>query len=247
MTWRKETIFEKFIPYHALCRAVEGREIFASEEDSLRFVFQMYAANIGKPVFNLYRKDVLEAARALLKGEEICKGLVIVEHPPLVHNLSFTLTINHNHFILVPNVENGISKYFQKLNGGFAKYFNLKHNRKRNLFERPYRIIPIQGVFQLDAVLRYVNVKNPLDVFQPSWREKGLKDWQKALQFLENYQFSSFPDFFGKRESKILAPLQILKKYLGEEISTNREEFINFIKSYLQEEMTSFYPLFLEE
>lgn len=247
MVWRKETIFEKFIPYHALCRAVEGREIFGNEEDSLRFIFQMYTANIGRPSFNLYRKDVLEAARALLRGEELPKGLAVIEHPPLVNNLSFTLTVNHNHFILVPNVENGISKYFQKLNGGFAKYYNLKHNRKRNLFERPYRIIPIQTNFQLDAVLRYVNVKNPLDVFQPAWREQGLKDWQKALQFLEDYQLSSFPDLFGKRKSKILAPVQILEKYLGKEILTNREDFTNFIKSYLQGEMVSFYRSFLEE
>jgi len=242
-----EISFEESIPYHVLCRAVEKREIFATEDDCLRFIFQMYAANIGKPAFNLYRKDIIQAAEALLKGEDIPEKLIIVEHSPLVNIFSFTFVVNHNHFIMVPNVANGISKFMQKLNGGFAKYFNLKHGRNSNLFARPYKIIPIQTNFQLDAVLRYVNVKNPLDVYQPGWREGGLRDWQGAFNFLEDYQFSSFPDLFGERNSKILAPRPVREKYLGEEITTNREEFINFIKMYLQNEMTSFYPFFLEE
>ena len=247
MVSRKEIKFEKFTPYHVLSRTVEKRKIFVNENDCLRFIFQMYVANIGKPAFNLYRRDVIKAGQAILAGEEPPKELIIVEHPSLVNFLSFALVIDHYHFELVPNVKNGIPKYMQKLNGGFAKYFNLKHNREGNLFDRPYKIIPIQTNFQLDAVLRYINVKNPLDVYQPGWREKSLRDWQKAFKFLENYQFSSFPDLFGKRNSKILAPGSVIEQYLGKEIRVNREEFTNFIKAYLQEKMVSFYHLFLED
>ena len=244
---REEINFEKFIPCHLLTRTVEKRKIFVDETDCLRFIFQMYAANTGKPTFNLRRKDIVKAAKALLIGEELPENLVTVEHPPLVNILSFAFVVNHNHFILVPNIEKGISKYMQKLNGGFAKYFNLKYERGSNLFARPYKVIPIQSNFQLDAVLRYVNVKNPLDVYQPGWREEGLKDWHQAFKFLENYQFSSFPDLFGKRNSKILASSSVLEQYLGKEITENQEGFINFIKAYLQNEMVSFHPLFLEE
>ena len=247
MITRREISFEKSIPYHVLCRAVEKREIFSIENDCLRFIFQMCVANIGKPAFNLHRQDIIKAAKSLLVGEEIPKRLVIIEHPPLVNILSFTLVLNHNHFIFSPNVENGIPKYLQKLNGGFAKHFNLKYGRSSNLFARPYKIIPIQTNFQLDAVLRYVNVKNPLDIYQPGWRKIGLKNWEGAFKFLENYQFSSFPDLFEKRNSKILAPHLVLEQYLGKEIIQSKEEFVNFIKAYLQNEMISFYPFFLEE
>lgn len=247
MVTRKEISFEKSLPYHVLTRAIEGRKIFANEEDRLRCIFQMYAANIGSPAPNLHRKDIIKAAKALLAGEEIPEKLIVVEHPPLVSFLSFVLVMDHKHFILVPNVEDGIPKYMQKEKGGFAKYYNLKHDRRGNLFERPYKIISVQSNFQLDALLRYVNVKNVLDVYQPGWRKKGLKNKKEALEFLNGYQFSSFPDLFGKRNSKILAPRSILEQYLGKEIIKDKKEFINFIKDYLQGKLVSFQPLFLED
>lgn len=247
MVTRREISFEKSIPYHIIIRSLEGREVFSKEEDCYRFIFQMYAANIGSPNFNLHRKDIIKAGKALLNGEEISKDLISIKHEPLVNFLSFSLVINHSHFELVPNIENGIPKYMQKLKGGFAKYFNLKYSRKSNLFERPYKIIPIQTNFQSDAILRYINIINPLDVYQPGWREKGLKDWEEALNSLEKYQFSSFPDLFGKRNSKILAPKPILERYLGKEITENQTAFKNFIKDYLNQKLVHYYPLFLEE
>lgn len=245
MILKKEISFDKSIPYHVLTRTVEGRKIFVNEEDCYRFIFQMYAANIGRPAPNLFRRDIMKAAKALLNGEEIAKKLIIVEHSPLVNFLSFVLVIDHYHFELVPNIETGISKYMQKLNTGFSMYFNLKHNRKGNLFGKPYKIIPIQTNFQLDAVVRYINVINPLDVYRPGWRKNGLKDKEKALQFLNEYQFSSFPDLFGKRNSKILASEPVRVKYLGQEIK--RSEYINFIEDYLKKKTTLFKPFFLEE
>ena len=199
---RKELInSEILIPCHILTRSVEKRKIFAIEEDCLRFIFQMYAANIGQPAFNLHRKDIAKTAKSLLNGENIPKNLVIKEHPPLVNILSFALVANHNHFILSSNVKKGISIYMQKLNTSFAKYFNLKYERQGNLFSRPFKIIPIQANPQLDAVVRYINIKNPLDVYQPGWKQEGLKNKQEVLWFLNNYQFSSFPDLFGQRRS----------------------------------------------
>ncbi|MDI6602798.1 MAG: hypothetical protein QME57_01600 [Patescibacteria group bacterium] len=70
----------------------------------------------------------------------------------------------------------------------------------------------IKTDFQSDAVSRYVSIINPLDVFQPGWRERGLKDWKKAFDFLKEYEFSSFPDKIGLRKSKILAEKEILEK-----------------------------------
>lgn len=247
MVLRKEISFDQTIPYHIITRAVDGKEIFVKEENYLRCIFQMYAANIGRPAPHLHQKDLIKAALALLNGEDIPKKLIVVEHSPLVYNLSFNMVINHNHFILVPRVEGGISKYMQNWKTGFAMYYNLKHGRKGNLFERPYKIIPIQTNFQLDAVLNYVNVKNTLDVLQPGWREKGLKNWKDTFNSLGNYQFSSFPDLFGQRNSKILALREEIEKFLGKEITTNKEDFLKFIEAYLQDQFRQYYPFFLEE
>lgn len=247
MVTRKEIYFEKSIPYHIINRAVEGRKILVDEDDVCRMIFQMYAENIGRPSPNIRRQDIKKVAYTLLNGEEIPKKFIIVEHPPLIYRLSFVFVINHRHELLFSNIKNGIPKYLQKANTGFAKYYNLKHKRKANLFERPYKIVPIKTNSQLDAIIRYINVKNSLDVYQPNWTEKGLKNLNGAWDFLNNYQFSSFSDLFGKRASKLLAPNSIIEKFLGEEISKGKKEYLKFIEDYLQKKLTSFRPLLLEE
>lgn len=243
---KKEVVSKEFGIYHIITRAVEGRKIFVAPGECCRSIFQMYAANIGKPAPNLHRKDVMKAGQALLYGEQIPERFIIIEHPPLVNIFSFAQVINHEHFILVPNFENGISKYMQKFKTGFAMYYNLKNKRRGNLFEKPYKMIQIQTDSQLTAVLLYINVKNPLDVYQPGWREEGLKDWKEAFNFLESYQFSSFPDLFGNRESKVLAPKEILERYLGEKIIKDKKEFRSFVEAYLQDKMRRYHSFFLE-
>lgn len=244
---RIELLHLKNQPVHIFSRAVEKRKIFKSEE-CYRFVFQMFAANVGRPAFNLYRRDIIKAAQALLSGEKIPSKFIIIEHPPLVHYLSFVEVIDHYHLFLIENLKNGIPQYMKKLNIGFAKYYNLKHNRKGTLFESRYKIVPAQNDFQSENLINYINIVNPLDVYQWGWRGEGLKNKEKALQFLNEYQFSSFPDLFGERNSKILAPKEVLEKYLGK-IMPDRKERIDFVKNYLenfsQENMFSFRPLFL--
>lgn len=243
---RRDTAFEVNRPYHILNRAVDGKEIFIREEDCYRFIFQMYAANIGKPALNLRRKDVIKCAQAILEGEEISSNFIIEEHPPLVGILSFALIISHYHFNLVPIVDGGVSKYMQRLNIGFAKYYNLKHGRRGTLFESRYKSIVIQSDFQLDAVTRYINIINPIDVHRSGWREEGLNDYKKAFDFLDSYQFSSFPDIFGKRSSGVLASEKFLKIYLKEKQSGNRKDNLDFVKDFLKGKLSDSNFIFLE-
>ena len=146
MPYRK-IFFEENQPFHIVSHAVEERKIFEREEDCYRFIFQIYAANYGTPASNLWKKDVINAAKGLLKGEEVSKNFVTGEHPPLVYILDFSFVVNHYHFYLVPNTENGVPVFMKKLNGGFAKYFNLKHGRKGTLFGSRYKIFQLRANF----------------------------------------------------------------------------------------------------
>lgn len=231
-------IFEKDQPFHIISRTVEERKIFINEADCYRFIFQIYAANLGKPNLNLRRLNVIKTAQSILNGEEISDEFIIKEHPPLVHILDFALNINHYHFHLLPSSQNSIPLFIKKLNGGFAKYFNLKHGRKGTLFNSPYKSIPVETDFQADAVGRYISIINPLDVYQYGWRENGLVDKEKAFEFLQNYQFSSFLDKIGKRKSKILASKEILEKY------SMNENFSDFAKDFLNQRTDFNYEMF---
>lgn len=237
-------IFEENLPLHILSRTVEGREIFKREENCYRFIFQIYAANVGKPNFNLHRKDVIKAAQTILNGEEPSSKFVIKEHPPLVHLFDFVLPITHFHLYLLPKSKKTLALFMQKSKGGFAKYFNLKNLRQGTLFAGPYKSIQIESQTQSDAVIRYIAIINTLDVYQPGWREEGLRDWKGAYNFLVNFQFSSFPDRMGKRRAKILAPPEIYEKYsltMGGE-----KEFKKFTENFLKEKLAHFNFLFLE-
>ncbi len=210
-------------------------DVFRDEEDCYKFIFHLYASNLGKRGFNISTKDIAKAGRALLYGETLSPRFVINEHPPLVEILDFSLVINHNHFYLLPKTENAIPVLMQKLNNSFAKSFNLKYNRKDAVFGSRYKGAVVKDDRQSYAVSRYVSIINPLDVFQPGWRENGLRDIKGAREFLENYEFSSFPDKIGKRNSKILAPAKILKQYSFDVSSDGGGEYENFAEEFLKE------------
>ncbi len=241
----RNRFFEENQPLHIISRAVEGRKIFENKEDCYRFIFQIFAANMGKPGLNLRREDIIGAAKLLLHSKEMSDKLVIIEHPPLVHILDFSLVVNHYHFYLMTNIENGIPRFMQKLNGGFAMYFNLKYGRQGTLFGRRYKSVPVKTEFQSDAVSRYVSIINPLDLYQPGWREEGLDNWEEAFDFLENYQFSSFPDKIGKRNSKLLAPKEVLER-IGLSLSLDENDYRLFVEDFLKQNLFSISPFFLE-
>jgi len=228
MPKRKETLTEKIRPYHILGKAVENKEIFGAKEDLARFVFQMYAANIGKPVINLYRKDIFQISNAILQGEEIPKGFVVEEHDPLVHLFSFVLDKDRYHLGMVPAKKEGIPLYMQKLNLGFAKYYNLKNKRAGTLFEGRFKAVPIVNPKQLASVVKYINIKKVLDRYNHD--------------ALLEYPYSSFLDLFGSRTSHLLSEegKANLVKILGEVFFADREDYTLYIADLRDEEKKLF-------
>ncbi len=237
--------FEKFKPCHVIIRAVDKRPIFTDIEDCSRYIFQVYATNIGKPSYNIFRKNVIYIADELLRGNETPWKIVINKISPLVDVLSFALVRDRAHFILSPNVEDGIPRYIHKVSLSFAKYYNNRHKREGVLFNKPYRIIPLDTVADLDNTMRYVNVKTALDVYNPDWK-KGIENWKKAFDFVDQYRYSSYQDLFGNRNSKLLASKDIVSKYLGGEINKDKIKNIDFIEKYINGDLENSKKIFLE-
>jgi len=232
MAWQKR-FFEKNKPVHVVSRAVV--DIFKNKEDCYRFIFQFYASNLGKRGFNVLSKDAIKIGQALLWGEKIPSRFIIKEHPPLVDLIDFAQVINHYHFYLLPKIDKAIPILISKLNNGFAKSFNFIHNRKDAVFGSRYKGILIRTDFQSSAVTRYISIINSLDVFQWGWREKGLKNPEKAFEFLKKFEFSSFPDRIGERKSRILAPDEVLERFPFGGGYDSKREFQKFTKEFLKE------------
>ena len=77
-------------------------------------------------------------------------------------------------------------------------YFNKKYQRVGVLFQGPFRAIHITQEAHFLHLPFYIHA-NPLDLKFPTWRRRELAKPQEAMNFLENYRWSSFPDYIGKR------------------------------------------------
>lgn len=233
MPYRK-IFFEAKQPFHIVSRAIT--DIFKQKDDCYRLVFYFYAANMGKRGFSVASKDIPKLGQALLMGEKVSSKFIILEHDPLVDLLEFSLVMNHAHFYLVSNIDNAVPLFMQKFKGGFAKSFNASHKRENVVFGGPYRAVHIDTQLQSQAVIRYVSIINPLDIFQAGWREQGLRDYEKAFSFLKNYEFSSFYDRVHQRNNQILAPLEILEQYSwGFAPGKEGKEFLGFVQEFLRD------------
>lgn len=248
MPKRIEAIHTPGRPYHVLNRAIDGKGIFESRDDCSRFLFQMHAANIGSPVPNIYRRNLGQAAELLLSGKDALEKYIRPQHPPLVEFFSFVLAQDHYHFGIVPAVEGGISLYMQKLNLGFAKYFNMKYKRKGPLFETRFQAVPIKSPEQLVALAQHINIKNVVDLYQPTWLDQGLQSQEGAVRFLKEYPYSSFSDIFLGRNSFFVSHMgkNELKKFLKEDFAQSDESYHEIFESYKRKKWDKYSHVLLE-
>ena len=103
---------------------------------------------------------------------------------------------NHYHLLLRQRVDGGISKFMQKLGTGYTMYFNTKYQRSGVLFQGVFKAIHIDEETYLTHLTRYIHL-NPLEIKEPDWKEKGVKNWKESYKFVQNYPWSSFSDYIG--------------------------------------------------
>ncbi len=209
--------------WHVLSRGVDKRRIVMDDKDKLRFVHDLFEFNDQQPINNItYNFKVI--ARPYIGGEAKKRR----PRKLLVEILAFCLMPNHYHLLLVPKAEGGITKFMKRLNMGYARYFNEKYERSGALFEGRYKRIPINNYSHFVHLPYYIHC-NPLDIVMPEWRERKLESPEKALEFLENYRWSSFPDYIGRKNFPSVTQRGLLLKFSGGE-KEYRKETLKWLK-----------------
>jgi len=176
--------------FHTLNRGVDKRKIFMDDQDYFRFIHDLFEFNDKDWVnttFYYFHKSNDIASRKIERKQ---RKLLVDIH-------AFCLMPNHYHLLLSPLVENGIPTFMKKLNMGYAKYFNEKYKRSGALFEGRYKSVGVKEEAHFIHLPYYIHC-NPLDLITPEWREKRLDNYQKAINFLESYRWSSHLDYLGK-------------------------------------------------
>lgn len=171
--------------YHILNRGVEKRKIFLNEKDYLRFLHNMEDFNNKNIMLNSYYNRRIKNYGTTST----------VEKEPLVNIICWCLMPNHFHILIKEIVNRGASLFSMKNTAGYTRYFNETNDRSGVLFQGRTKIIPVKNNSYFLWLPFYI-LANPLDLFQPEWKEKGLKNPKKAFNFLLNYKWSNFPSLF---------------------------------------------------
>lgn len=184
--------------YHLFNRGVEKRQIFMDESDRFRFVFCLYECNDANFVImrnrindRLFRKNHIGDTYVNLPAFQTKREM-------LVEIIAFVLMPNHYHLIVRPLVEGGVSLFMKKLSNSYTGYFNDKYERKGMgaLFQGAFKAVRIEGDGQFLHLAEYL-FANPVEIIDPEWKDRGAQDIKKAIEFVNNYKWSSYSDSIG--------------------------------------------------
>ena len=180
----KRPLFINNYFYHIFNRGVEKRNIFLDNEDFRRFLFEINEFNDINSTINTLRRF----------NEGSPTSFKMIDKEPLVKIASYCLMPNHFHFILEQLKENGISKFLQKIGTGYTNYFNRKYERSGVLFQGKFKAVLIDKSAYLTYLIQYIHL-NPLDLIEPDWKEKGLRNYRRAKDFLKSYKWTDCDDY----------------------------------------------------
>src|SRR3989344_3915603 len=182
-----------FVPgeyYHIYNRGVEKRTIFQEDADWRHFHHLLHLCNGKKPlVFKTIQGEPFEY--------DVGQRMMSISF--------YSFMPNHFHLIGREDKRGGLSKFLGRLQTAHSMYFNTKYERSGALFCRPFKAKHINTDEYFRWVVSYVHL-NPLDIFEPGWKESGLKNVEGDGVFLKTFRYSSYPDYFGggRKEARIL-------------------------------------------
>lgn len=99
--------------------------------------------------------------------------------------LSYCIMTNHAHFLMHSLKNESFSKYMQKVNTAYSNFYNKVNDRVGYVFRDRYYSQDILSEKQLYNCLRYIH-NNPVKA--------------NISKTMDSYEFSSYNEFFGKRE-----------------------------------------------
>jgi len=209
--------------YHLVIHGVGDLPIFKDEADRYRAIFSLYEFNTTKKPIT-----IRERRKIRIKEKKSNRGLSSDTRDLLAEILAFYFMPNHIHLLVRQLKDEGITQFMRKFGTGYATYFNKKYNRMGHLFQGRFKAVHIRTNEQFKNVFVYIHT-NGASLIEPEWKEKGIKNPEKVIKFLENYKWSSYPDYLGKKNFPSVTKRDFLLKVMG-----GREGCKEFIEGWLK-------------
>ena len=210
--------------YHIYTRGVDQRRIFMDEADFERFYTALFLFND-----QTYTSLGGQSDDKLLR---LCFVETTLYDPreKLIDIVTFNLLHNHLHMVLVPLVEDGVSRFMHKILMGHSQYFNKKYDRVGALFET-YKEKAITNQAHLDHMVPYAHL-NTCDMFGIPWRDGVVENWDVALKRLDEHPWSGHHVAMG-REQRL--PV-IADQYLAE-MYRSPDDYLEHLKGWSMREL----------
>ncbi|PIP56757.1 hypothetical protein COX05_01265 [candidate division WWE3 bacterium CG22_combo_CG10-13_8_21_14_all_39_12] len=191
---------------HVYNRGVDKRVVFDFDNDRERFIHLLwYVNNYSYPYSKYLRQHML----SMSNPEEFITSMYQYE-VPLCTIVGYVLMDNHYHLLLREDGSGGVSKFLQKLQNAYTRYYNLKNDRTGCLFQGKYKAVLVESHEQLIHVSRYIHL-NPVVA--------GLID----IGSISNYKWSSYPTYISrKKNNSVCSPDIVLDNF------RSKETFISF-------------------
>ncbi len=205
--------------YHIYNRGVDKRDIFSDKNDIYRFLESIKEFNREDKIISLANLKKLKNSH---HNSQIAALPLSEEEPKeqLVKIIGYCLNPNHFHFILKQVLDNGISKFMHKLQGGYSNYFNIKNIRSGSLFQGKFKSQLIAKEDYFNKLLGYVN-KNYLIHSIPENKNNII--FSGDFEY-ENNKFNIISQKEGKRILEIFGGVNKFKKHCDDIVSVIREE-----------------------
>jgi len=203
--------------YHVYNRGTDKREIFMDKYDYSRFLLLLKICNSNLPI------DIREMKR-VFEGEAFGN-----DGKTFVDIGAYCLMPNHFHILFREKVENGISKFIQKLSTAYTMYFNKKYERNGSLFQGVFKNQHIDSDEYLKYIYSYIHL-NPVKLIQSDWKEKGIQNMNEACNFLNDYKYSSYLDYLNFNKSQDV----ILNKKSFPEYFESKQDFKSNLNDWLR-------------
>jgi putative transposase len=201
--------------YHIIIRGVGDMKIFKEQNDYYRMIFSLYEFNTTKPIeMRNKRKEARERRYGRQSSISLLEG--IDDRDLLIEILAFCFMPNHIHLLLRQIKDNGITKFMRKVGTGYGGYFNRRYDRKGHLFQSRFQAVQIKTNDQLQTVFVYIHA-NPISLIEPKWKEVGIKNPNKVIQFIENYKWSSYSDYLDKKNFPSITNRKFLEEVMGKD------------------------------
>jgi putative transposase len=200
--------------YHLYNRGTDKRTIFLNETDRTRFQALLYLINSDRRIHIDHEFPRGLASRSWYELEQ---------GDTLVDICAYVLMPNHFHILAKEKTAGGISRFMQKLLTAYTMYFNTKYERTGSLFQGTFKATHATEDEYLKYLVSYIHL-NPIKLIEPTWKETGIADKSAAKKYLDLFEYSSYPDFLGKKRSEnIILSKEALPAYFASTRDFERE------------------------